>query len=163
MPVYCPFQTKLLGEAEVGELVAFTQPHGGEFAIKLMQNEMGNSILAAFPTNENALPHMATISGDADCISYGREWIFEIDQHKRFEVLQEEQELAGVARIEGQSVQLRLGRDPHNIHARGGLLDLQQLRLVHQNGFAFYTRAWKLWANEATRSRRDGTPLLTGL
>jgi hypothetical protein len=106
---------------------------------------------------------MATVTGDADCISYGRDWVFEIDQHERFEVDQDEQGLAGVARIEGQSVQLRFGQDPHNVQTRGGLLDLQQLRFVHQNGFAFYTRAWKLWASEATRNRRDGTPLITGL
>ncbi|WP_085028852.1 hypothetical protein [Ensifer aridi] len=160
MPVLCPFTTKTLEEAQVGELLAFTRPMGGEFAIKIRQVDF--SCMLAVLKSDGAAQHIASVGRDAECISYGSEWLFEIEQHEAFEVDYDDQERAGVACVSGASIRMRFGRDPNNHQVRGGLLDLETLQFVQQHGFSFYTRAWKLWVNARERDRINGRPLVVG-
>ncbi|MDX1194721.1 hypothetical protein GOL96_25620 [Sinorhizobium medicae] len=163
MPVLCPFTTKRVEEAALGELIAFPVEQGGEFALKIMQNELGFALLAVFSGGSSATPHMSTVNSEADCISYGTNWLFEIGQAETFSTNDGDVTQPGTAVVSGNQVLLRFGRDPNNIENSGRLLDLSTLTPVRTIGYSYGTRAWKLWATPDERVREGGRPLVERL
>lgn len=162
MEVVCPFVTKTVREAAVGELICFLDEQGGDLAIKISEGETGYPLLAGFSALPQRSAQMIQVNGSADCVSYGTDWVFEIGQQATFHFDGALTRQPGAARISGDSISVRFGPNADLPQIRPRLMNMKSLAVEQDQGFAYWTKDWMLWASTEERSRLGGKPLLVG-
>lgn len=163
MEVVCPFVIKTVREAAIGELICFLDEQGGELAIKIAEGESGYPLLAGFSSLPERSAQMIQVSGGAECVSYGEDWIFEIGQQSRFHLESVLISQPGAARVSEKSICLRFGPNAEFPQIPPRLLNMRTFAVEQNQGFAYWTKDWKLWASAEERDRLGGKPLLVGL
>lgn len=161
MKIVLPFATKLLEQANVGELILFPGygDNQSEIGVVLQQAD-GLTSLALLRAERDAQPHFARVNGETDCVSYGTDWVIEIsatDIRRNADL----REVTNVVAIAGDRVHFYF-HGSRSTQLRAGYLDVGALQIKPLPTDAVFTKSWKLWSSETERQRKGAGPLLQG-
>jgi len=159
MAVLSPFRATTLEEAVHGELIVFPDDRGGELAIKCGSDDYDYSYLAVLRSVESSSPYMTKVTGDAECLSYGVNWLIEIDRLSSFPRSLDVYETPGSIHITKDGTCMRLAGD---IRAgfSGGWLDLVENKPTRAPHDSYATNKWRLWLDAKDRDNPRAEPLL---
>lgn len=165
MIIDCPVATKELGETVPGELVAIPNDNEvADLAVIIHKLEDGHVHFAVLRSGIEQYPKPFHTTTDSTrlCASYGTEWVLSAlpDDDGRDFGDQRLRDVAGSLAVNGDTVLIRLGRDPYNIRSTGGFFDLQTQKAHHHpQPDSVYVGAWSIWRSAEEMTDFRSVPL----
>ena len=155
------FQSKVLSEAAVGELVVIPNTGVSDLGIVITQNpEYDQTLVACFMGEQGLEPYIDRFNNEDLCLAYGSDWMLEIEPNASFTSDSALAERAGTLEIGASGLKLVVAANKTDTRLRGGHLNLATLRISSYESNCLFTRSWRIWASEDHRNTHGAVPLL---
>lgn len=164
MKAIIPYKVKTLAEAQPGELIIIPG-HGediGDIAVVLVHKGDDTHLVVVQSGAKDKGPELKHYDRNAECISYGTDWVLEVDQKREFCDYGDGRGKIGYVAVTRDAVFFCGGRDQQNVQSGVGYVHLHTLKIVNVPVEATFTNQWRIWTDASQRERRDGKPLVLG-